>query len=144
MAGRSGCIKDPGDKGRIHGGNTELLKKEHILPFVKTIERSAEFYFEYDVRHLELRAILEALYFQLGERLLFVKPKDPVVADLLYCLATIEAKTRILEPAVELLAMAREYGYHDVATLDAERARCRRCFAQRGRSMSGRGCRRSW
>ena len=66
---------------------------------------------------------MKALRYQLGERMLFVKPTDPVVADLLFSFATLEANTRVLEPAVELLQLAKEYGYHDSAELDARMAR---------------------
>lgn len=58
-----------------------------------------------------LREIVKAVEYQLEERLRFVKANDPPVASLLYDYATIEAATRTLESAVELLKMAAHFGY---------------------------------
>jgi len=72
---------------------------------------------------------MKALHFQLGERMLFVKPEDPVVADLLYSFAALEANTQSPGPAIELLKLAREYGYHDTAGLDEKLAQYRKAYA---------------
>jgi len=56
----------------------------------------------------DLHASLEA---QLNVRMLFVKPRDPIVAQLLYEFAMVEAHWGALEPAVELLKMSGLYGY---------------------------------
>jgi len=56
--------------------------------------------------------IKEAIIYQLRERLLFVKPKDIVVADLLYILATLHADTGgFLEESLALLDLSQTYGY---------------------------------
>jgi len=101
----------------------DYLKKNHILPFADNPVQDHQFTFDYDGRSLYLDELLRTLHYQLGERMLFVKPTDPVVADLLYSFAILEANTRILEPAVELLQLAKEYGYHDSTDLDARMAR---------------------
>lgn len=54
-----------------------------------------------------------ALQHQLSERLFFVKPVDPHVADLLYSYALVEANLGTVGSALELLQMAREYGFPD-------------------------------
>jgi tetratricopeptide (TPR) repeat protein len=65
------------------------------------------------------RHVLQALEYQLHERLFFVRTPDPVVADLLFSYGQLEARTQTLESAIELLGMARDYGYPDGAKLDA-------------------------
>ena len=62
-------------------------------------------------RERALKKVLEALQFQLSERLKFIKSADPVVASLLFDYATIEAGTGTLESARGLLKMAADYGY---------------------------------
>lgn len=103
--------------------DADYLKKNHILSFSEVREPNIQFTYDYEGRTLHKEELLDALHYQLGERMLFVKPTDPVVADLLYCFAILEATTRILEPAVELLQLAKEYGYHDTADLDERMAR---------------------
>jgi hypothetical protein len=103
--------------------DSDYLKKNPILPFAESPNQNRDFTFNYDGRLLHREELLSALRYQLGERMLFVKPTDPVVADLLYSFAILEASTRTLEPAVELLQLAKEYGYHDTADLDARIAR---------------------
>jgi hypothetical protein len=53
----------------------------------------------------------------LHERLLFVKPRDPYVADLLFSFAVIESNLGTSENALGLVRMAREYGFPDQALL---------------------------
>jgi hypothetical protein len=62
-----------------------------------------------DVRH--------ALFHQLTERVFFVKPKDPYVADLLYSYAIVEANIGTLDAAMGLLSLARTYGFPDESLL---------------------------
>lgn len=60
-------------------------------------------------------SVREALYYQLYERMLFVKPKDPYVADLLFSLATIDANLSGVEGARQLLRLSGEYGFQETA-----------------------------
>jgi tetratricopeptide (TPR) repeat protein len=55
--------------------------------------------------------VAQAISYQLGERLKFVKPPDAGVASLLFDYAAIEAATATLESAKRILQMAVEYGY---------------------------------
>jgi tetratricopeptide (TPR) repeat protein len=61
--------------------------------------------------------VSESIYHQLRERMLFVKPKDPYVADLLYSCALIEANLGVVEQGLGLLKLAREYGFPDESLL---------------------------
>jgi hypothetical protein len=51
-----------------------------------------------------------ALWSQISVRAMFVKPKDPIVAQLLYELARVEAEIRTLENALSFLELAHDYG----------------------------------
>lgn len=61
--------------------------------------------------------IHDSLYHQMKERLIFVKPKDPYVADLLYSFAILEANLGTLEQALGILRLARDYGFPDEGLL---------------------------
>lgn len=57
-------------------------------------------------------SIIRALLYQLKERMLFVKPQDPIVADLLYTYAiAIADNGGFLEYAREALELSEKYGY---------------------------------
>lgn len=57
--------------------------------------------------------VMDALHFQLSERMLFVKPEDPVVADLLHSFARHEAARYSGKGVADLMKLARTYGYRD-------------------------------
>jgi len=57
--------------------------------------------------------VMDALHFQLSERMLFVKPEDPVVADLLHSFSRLEAARYSGEGEANLMKLARKYGYRD-------------------------------
>ena len=67
--------------------------------------------------------IRSALSYQLTERLVFVKPKDPYVADLLYSYALIEGNLTAVENGLGLLKLAREYGFPDEELLERQEKR---------------------
>ena len=89
--------------------NSTLLKKNHIINLPKTFDESTEIQIE-DKKYT-IKAIRNAIFYQLRERLIFVKPKDKIVADLLYTFAKIEEQTTIIEEAEKLIMMAEEYGF---------------------------------
>jgi len=66
-----------------------------------------------------VHGIIRALEYQPHERMFFVRTPDPIVADLLFSLGQLTARANTLESAVEVLAMARAYGYPDSAGLEA-------------------------
>jgi tetratricopeptide (TPR) repeat protein len=59
---------------------------------------------------LDAPALHRSLWTQLSVRMLFVKPKDVVVAHLLYELALVEAQTKFLEEAMGYAKTATIYG----------------------------------
>ena len=66
---------------------------------------------EINNKNYSIQQIQRAIEYQLRERTIFVKPKDAVVADLLYTLARISAQTSIVEEAIKYLDMAQLYGF---------------------------------
>ena len=55
---------------------------------------------------------IDHLYYQLEERMFFVKPKDKYVASLLFDLAHYVAYATIVEDAIKILELSKTYGYH--------------------------------
>jgi len=91
------------------------LKTHRIIPLPEKFNPDTKIAIsgkEYTIRQIEW-----ALNYQLRERVVFVKPPDPVVADLLFSYARIEAHTNIVENGVELLHESQRYGFADPALL---------------------------
>lgn len=65
--------------------------------------------------------VRDAIFYQLHERMVFVKPVDPYVADLLFALAQLNSNLVNIESASGLLKLAQLYGYADAARIDALR-----------------------
>jgi tetratricopeptide (TPR) repeat protein len=82
-------------------------------------------------RLLSPGAVTGALYYQLEERMKFVKPTDPIVAGLLYDFAVLEAVTSSMEAAKHLLKLAEEYGYPAAKVAALERDFNRRLASHR-------------
>jgi tetratricopeptide (TPR) repeat protein len=61
----------------------------------------------------ELLNLREALFFQLNERVTFIKPKDKIVANLLFDLANINYLLDQKADAITIYEKAREYGFAD-------------------------------
>jgi tetratricopeptide (TPR) repeat protein len=91
------------------------LAKHHVIELPESM--SWESTIQDDGNADNLEQIGKALEYQLSERILFIKPPNPVVADLLYTLGMLEAATNALEPSIELLEMSRDYGFHDTALI---------------------------
>lgn len=66
--------------------------------------------------------VREAIAYQLRERMLFVKPNDPWVAELLFALARLNANLVNVNSGANLLGLAQEYGFSDPVRLEAFRA----------------------
>jgi hypothetical protein len=62
-------------------------------------------------RTISPKELMDAIIYQLGERLQFVKPPDPAIASLLFDYAAIEAATASMESAKHILELAAKYGY---------------------------------
>ena len=66
--------------------------------------------------------IHKAIDYQLKERLIFVKPKNKIIADLLYVQARIEAQTATAEEGLEYLKLAELYGFANTKLLNDKRS----------------------
>lgn len=62
---------------------------------------------------LDLRGVAHHVEYQLQERLKFVSPKEPLVADLLFDLGNLIAITGTVEEALPFYRFAKRYGYRD-------------------------------
>lgn len=61
--------------------------------------------------NLDLQNLRDNLYDQLNERMSFIKPKDPIVAQLLFDLGNVCALTRDATSGLQVYQSAKEYGY---------------------------------
>ncbi len=61
--------------------------------------------------NIDLNDLPDQLYDQLNERMSFIKPKDPIVAQLLFDLGNVCALTRDATSGLQIYQSAKEYGY---------------------------------
>jgi hypothetical protein len=99
------------------------LKTHHVLDLDEKLLSDPAYRYKMGDLSWTVKEVRIALLHQLAERMIFVKPKDPIVADLLYTFALVEKSTKAFESASELLKLAGEYGYVVPATLQAELAK---------------------
>ncbi len=94
-------------------------------PFTPLIPLPADFEAGTQVTILDAKRrvseIKHAIQYQLRERMKFVKPHDPYVADLLFTLSVIDGRLYGPESAYEYLRLAERYGYSDQTALAAAR-----------------------
>jgi tetratricopeptide (TPR) repeat protein len=62
--------------------------------------------------HLDLQNLRDHLYEQLNERMSFTKPKDPIVAQLLFDLGNVCALTMDATSGLQVYQSAKDYGYN--------------------------------
>jgi len=93
----------------------QYLASHRIIPLPN--EFTAETNVKVDGSEYSVAEIARTIYYQLSERMIFVKPKDPIVADLLFTLAQIEAHTTSVESAFQILEKSRSYGFADPSLL---------------------------
>ena len=60
---------------------------------------------------MDLAKLRYQLYHQLSERLTFIKPQDPIMAQLLFQLGNVNALTWDVKSALQVYKVARAYGY---------------------------------
>ncbi|NRA38892.1 MAG: hypothetical protein HRU15_12175 [Planctomycetes bacterium] len=89
--------------------NPDFLRQGHIIPLPEVF--MDETVILIGETPFKVSKITKALEYQLLERVVFVKPEDEVVADLLFTLARINAQTNILEESIELLQLSSQYGF---------------------------------
>jgi tetratricopeptide (TPR) repeat protein len=104
----------------------ELEKKPKLLEEKRVITLPKKFTLDsnitIDKKIYTIYKIKDALQYQLQERLVFVKPQEAVVADLLFTFAKIEAQTSTLEEAISYLELAKLYGFSDPKLLEERMA----------------------
>lgn len=61
--------------------------------------------------NMPLDTLAKHIYIQLNERMTFLKPKDPTVAQLLFSLGNAYAITHDVKTGLKVLKLAQEYGY---------------------------------
>ncbi|MBK9249661.1 MAG: hypothetical protein IPM69_16465 [Ignavibacteria bacterium] len=64
-----------------------------------------------NIHNIDLIAVRANLYEQLGERMSFVEPKDPIVAQLIFDLGNINAMTIDVKSALQVYEIAEKYGF---------------------------------
>lgn len=99
----------------------DYLKVHRIIPLPENFDSETKL--NVGGAERKISEIVSALNYQLRERVLFVKPLDPVVADLMFTYALCEAHTGVVESAVELLNISKDYGFQNSALLEATLAR---------------------
>jgi len=87
------------------------LDKNRVLDIPEQV--SGKTTLDLDSHRYSVDRVANALLYQLKERMVFVKPPDPVVADLLFAYARLEAGTMDVESGLQLLTMAQDYGFRD-------------------------------
>lgn len=87
-----------------------------------------------DGRPVDAYALNHAFAYQLGERMQFVAPTDPVVANLLSDWAALNMAGGPMENVVVLYALATRYGAEETATIARRRAEARRVLASASRT----------
>lgn len=61
--------------------------------------------------NIDLQSLRDHLYDQLNERMSFIKPKEPIVAQLLFDLGNVCALTMDVTSGLQIYQTAKEYGY---------------------------------
>jgi hypothetical protein len=120
-------IKDGTDwlRGAVLSAKIELdrqpdwLQRNHVLAINEKASNAGEFC-KVGNRTLSRSDVQTALLHELKERMSYVKPKDPVVADLLYTFALVQNSARSYQSAADLLSLAEQYGYETSSQLRAE------------------------
>lgn len=98
--------------------NSEWLRDHHVIGLDSARVKDPAYRLQAGARSLSVAEVEKALDYQLLERMLLVKPKDAVVADLLYTYALIESGEGNRDSALDLLGLSREYGFAVPALLD--------------------------
>ena len=101
--------------------NPKLLKNQRVITLPPKFTLKSTLTIE-EKKHT-IPDILEALRYQLRERLIFVKPQEPIVADLIFTYAKIEAETGTLEEALKILTLAKNYGFSNPQLLQERQKR---------------------
>jgi len=97
------------------------LKKNRIISLPSKFNKNSNI--TIDNKIYTINKIKKAINYQLQERIVFVKPKDPIVADLFFTLAIITAHTSSVEEALEYLKLSKLYGFSQLELLKKREAK---------------------
>ncbi|MEO5913365.1 MAG: hypothetical protein ABIS50_03970 [Luteolibacter sp.] len=89
--------------------NPDYLREHHVIELPESFSATSSFKIDGDSHTGD--DVRDALEYQLRERMIFVKPPDPIVADLLFTFGQVEGRTNVVESGMQLMEMAREYGF---------------------------------
>lgn len=104
--------------------DTTVVDTQRLLVLPEEMEKSTPITIQGQER--TAGEVFDALSFQLGERMVFVKPKDRWVAECLFSAALLQASFYSVEDGLRLLSLAEEYGFPDAAALSTQRNRFQR------------------
>ena len=96
--------------------NPNFLMQNRIIELPKKITQNTKI--NISGTSYTVEEIQNAIIHQLKERLVFVKPKELIVADLLFTLGIIDAHTEILESSIKILTFSQQYGFTDSILID--------------------------
>lgn len=85
------------------------LSQNHVIQLPDSYSKTTVI--EIEDGKFTIDQIADSILYQLQERMIFVKPPDPVVADLLFTLGEIEGRTNVVESGIQLFEMAKNYGF---------------------------------
>lgn len=94
--------------------NPDYFSEKRVLELADTLpEKESDVFVTYNGQNFNRLQVETALAYQLFERTVFVKPKDVIVADLLFSLSRISAHKNDLKAAFGFLDLSRQYGFKD-------------------------------
>lgn len=97
------------------------LDHAHVIDIPNSFLTKEDGILSIDGIKLSPELIEKALDYQLLERMVFVKPKDPVVADLLFTLSRFIAHRHDAREALKILEIAENYGFKNQSLFDETR-----------------------
>jgi tetratricopeptide (TPR) repeat protein len=100
--------------------NPAWLSTNRVVGIEAAQIKDPAYRFQAGARSLSMAEVEKALDYQLLERMHLVKPKDAVVADLLFTYALIEKQEGKANAALDLLGLSGEYGFAVPSLLKAQ------------------------
>jgi len=99
--------------------NPKYLQTKRAIPLPSSFTLTSKINIEGN--SYTIKEILRAIHYQLRERIIFVKPKDIIVADLFYTYMLIIGQTQSIEEALDVLDITKLYGFSQHKILEDKR-----------------------
>ncbi len=94
--------------------NPDYYSQKRVLELPEPLpEKESDVFVAYNGQNFNRLQVETALAYQLFERTVFVKPKDVIVADLLFSLSRISAHKNDFKAAFGFLDLSKQYGFSD-------------------------------